>query len=268
MTKSLKHFQNTLLGMALILNLSALCPASSLLSPLLIHSPGPAICKMPPPQKIALYSTIPFTGNVRNGTGDVLVDNAPYSKVYHVTVTTPQNEPLYDLATLAEPAGAIALAVRKSGEIALIRQYRPVPANDPADHSAFDSPEPSRHGFFSMEVPRGFPEEGESFLNAAAREIREEVGVDVTKCVLLGWLNFNTALVMTDLPVVLCLVGEEIGSERERAEVIEDVIWVEFDQLAEMVCSGKIRCGLTLSAVAYLLAARGKVKIFLERGGD
>lgn len=68
------------------------------------------------------YSTVSEAhGNVKRGEGDVLVDNAPCSRMYHAAVLNGDGQFVYDLAAVAEPAGAITPAVDVNCRVALLR---------------------------------------------------------------------------------------------------------------------------------------------------
>lgn len=228
-----------------------------------------------PPQTLHLYSEThtshpTFNPNVNRSPSsscpDLLIDNAPYSRIYHMVVSDASRRPLYDLAAIAEPTGAIALPLNAAGHVALIRQWRAVPASKPGA-TAYDEPEKTQHGFYSTELPRGFPEEGETHADAAVREVREELGVGVERVWQLGWCNFNTAIALTDIPVYAVLVRQEerVDDVRDEAEVIDSIEWLPIEELGQRVMEGRIRCGLTLAAVSYAFAARGRIAEFVKR---
>lgn len=222
---------------------------------------------MHPPQTIRPLSTVlrahpSFTPNIRRS--PLLLDNAPFTRIHHLVVCTPKT-PLYDLPAIAEPQGAIALVLNSRAQIALLRHWRPVPPTIPGS-AQFDDPLSVPHGFYSTELPRGFPQPRESPAATARREVQEELGVSVTSVCQLGWCNFNTAYMLTDLPVFAVLADERVpaADQREESEIIDAVEWVDVDELRERVVAGGIRCALTLAALAYAFADWKRIEAFVK----
>lgn len=260
--------------------LSALRPTSP--SPLntdaasLVHpTPSPFLVQMsspsslpPPPLRAVFYSSVSPSHPPRTsrGTGDILVDNTPFNLEYHLAITSPVRV-VYDLPARCEPRGAIAVPVDSALRLALVRQWRPVPSSTGASGSFPADARP--RGFWSLELPRGFPEDGETGADAAQRETEEETGLAAMAVQPLAWLNFNTAVFMTDQPVFLVAVDEKVaaeGVEQDEGENIIGVRWYSVAELKEAVLSGGIRCGITLAALAHVFSteARGGLRDFVE----
>jgi predicted metalloenzyme YecM/8-oxo-dGTP pyrophosphatase MutT (NUDIX family) len=189
--------------------------------------------------------------------GDLLLENAPYNRAYHAVVCAQDGAPLYDLPARAEPQGALVLPMDRRGRVGLLEQWRVAPAAQP-----WQSPWPverlDRHGIWSLELPRGFPEPGEGAADAARREVAEELGARALRLWPLGWINQNTTFSLTDLPLFAALV-EPLASPAANAdphEVIRGVSWVAPEALPALIGAGKIRCGVTLAVLAWALAAR------------
>ena len=233
-----------------------------------------------PPQRFELYnpnqfksksSHAEFQPNVKSKSEQsqpyVLVENAPYTRIYHgLIVDNATNKPLYDLAAIAEPTGAIALPLSIDGRIALLTQWRPVPSSQPGSNS-FSLPEQTCHGFYSLELPRGYPQPNESHQDAAVRETREELSIWAGHPKLLAWTNFNTALVMTDIPIYLVIVNPKVkvSDQRDDTEVIQNILWFTMEEVKALVRDQKIRCGLTLTALGLLFAAESDIKQYIQR---
>lgn len=226
------------------------------------------------PQILALKSThADFKPNIQrplNNHDDVLVENLPYGRVYHLVVADEQGKPQYDIAAMAEPMGAICLALRNtydSPQCALLRHWRAVPATDPRTHSHL-TPNLSKHGTYMLETPRGFPEKGESCVDAAMREVAEEVGLPSVKAIQIGTINANSAFMMSDIPLCVVLVESSVEDKQTQHqtdphEFINSVRWIPLTDIAQTIASGQIRCGLTLAALAHLMAATGRIEQFL-----
>lgn len=198
-----------------------------------------------------------FKFSVKTGKGDVLVENDPFCRIHHVAICRPDGSPIYDMPARAEPRGAISLAIDRNCKVALIEQWRPVPASAPF-HRTYPDPELGSHGFLSLEIPRGFPEQHETAGQAARREAEEELSCSVLSVRPLGWTNFNTSFMLSDIPIFAVLVEptRRVESHEEEGEFIHEVSWWTLDALQEKVSCGEIRCGVTLASLAYLFAER------------
>lgn len=222
----------------------------------------------PPPLRAVLYSSSTPSDPPRTsrGTGDILVDNTPFNLEYHLAITS-TTRVVYDLPARCEPRGAIAVPVDTALRLALVRQWRPVPSSTGASGSFPAGTRP--RGFWSLELPRGFAEDGETGADAARRETAEETGFAAMAVQSLAWLNCNTAVFMTDQPVFLVAVDENVaaeGVEQDEGENIIGVRWYSVAELKEVVLSGGIRCGITLAALAHVFSteARGGLTDFVE----
>eukprot|EP00171_Calliarthron_tuberculosum_P016767 IDg16767t1 len=210
--------------------------------------------------------------NVQRGSGDLLVENAPYSRVFHAAVVNTDGRYLYDLPAIAEPAGAVALALSPDGRVGLLKQWRPLPSRvPPADAFNFAiAPGLPERGIWSIEVPRGFPKRGEAPAEAAKREAQEELGVRVSQVVHLGFCNFNTSVLLTDIPIfaVLAHPDQPVADERDEAELIEYVSWMSVEDTLAIVARGEIRCGLSLAALLHLVASKLKFSEMLSSAAE
>lgn len=204
-------------------------------------------------------------GNVRRGNKDILVENAPYSRVFHGAIIDADSRFLYDVPVTAEPAGAIALPVDQNLRVGLLKQWRPIPARDPSQNDALDvvsGVSCVQRGFWSIEVPRGFPNGREAPIDAARRESEEELGVHVTKAVSLGYCNFNTSVLLSDIPLFAVLAHPTTTSSagRDKAERISHVHWYNIQEVFELINHGEIRCGLTKASLIHFVASRNKIE--------
>ncbi|MDA1298322.1 MAG: NUDIX hydrolase [Chloroflexi bacterium] len=109
------------------------------------------------------------------------------------------------------------------------------------------------------EFPAGLVEEGEDPLVTATRELEEETGLVASSATMIG-SQFPVAGLMSDtFYTVLAEVPEPesdvSGLALQADEGIVAAKFVTLDELAEMVRENEIRDGVTLGAVARLLAA-------------
>ncbi len=108
------------------------------------------------------------------------------------------------------------------GSVVFIRQYRPV------------------LGFYTLEIPSGVVEKGETPEEAAARELEEEAGLRASALELLfegvvspGYSTEYSYIYLAENP-------ERVPPRREEYEVI-DVVEIPLSRALEMLKSGQIR---------------------------
>ena len=131
--------------------------------------------------------------------------------------------------------GVGVVVVSDKGKILLHKEHRYVISN------------------YSWEVQGGGIDEGESTKQAAVRELKEEAGIEVSEESLidLGAFyplhSFNTELVTLFMVVVN---NEEIReNDSEQGEHLEDRRFYTFEEVLQMIDSGKINDAMTANAV-------------------
>jgi len=132
-------------------------------------------------------------------------------------------------------AGASVLAVNERREVYLVKEYK--------------------YGVerYSIELVSGAIEGGESPLEAAQRELREEAGLSTREWIDLGVIDPFTTIVRSPNYLFLALHVEAGESKPDEGEVLECVL-VPFEEAVEMVMRSEITHGA--SCVAILKAAR------------
>jgi 8-oxo-dGTP pyrophosphatase MutT (NUDIX family) len=119
------------------------------------------------------------------------------------------------------------------GQVVLIRQWR------------------QGSGDWTLEIPGGIIDSGETPLEAGARELGEETGYQAGQMISLGWVNPNPALFTNRCHTFLARGCRLAGPARlEPSERIETLIRPVGD-LPGLVSSGQIRHSLVLSALTF-----------------
>ena len=158
----------------------------------------------------------------------------PFIEVVEDRVIRPDGQPgIY--GTVAMKPGVAVLPVDEDGMAYLTREFRYAIGRD------------------SIEVAGGGIDEGESPLEAARREAREELGVEASEWIDLGRIDPFTAVVRSPAHLFLARGLSFSPPERDGTEVME-TLKVPFDEAVRLVMDGTITHGP--SCVLILKAAR------------
>lgn len=107
----------------------------------------------------------------------------------------------------------------------------------------------------SWEIPEGGVPAGESPLEGAQRELREETGLTAATWVELGRLSLSNSV--TDERAVLFLAtGLTHGEPSPEPSESLEVRWMPFSQVLAMTLDGRIHDALTVVAVERVALAR------------
>lgn len=130
------------------------------------------------------------------------------------------------------------MVTRKGNQFVLLRLFR----------------HPTRS--WELEFPRGFAEPHLSAEENARKEVREELGVEITALQEVGVICPNTGLLATRAHVFLVELESlpQAGGENQAAEAIESFRFVDPSALMELVRAGEIRCAFTLGALMLVLS--------------
>jgi ADP-ribose pyrophosphatase len=154
-------------------------------------------------------------------------------RIVHLTEETVElpNGQRVELEIVRHPGASAVAAVDGDGAVTLLRQYR---------YAA---------GGYLWEVPAGKLDPGEAPLACAARELREEAGIEAVRLEPVGSIvtcpGFCDEVIHLFVATGLRSVPQELGAD----EVIDAVRSVPLADAMAMIARGEIRDGKTIAAV-------------------
>ncbi|WP_168442796.1 NUDIX hydrolase [Microbacterium sp. PF5] len=107
------------------------------------------------------------------------------------------------------------------------------------------------------ELPRGAGEAGETAVETALRELREETGLRGRDPQVLGSYVTDSSIFPQEVAVVECRIDQDAPATVPDGEV-SDRRWLPLAELAHAVQDGTIRDAHTLAAIA-VLSSRGEL---------
>ncbi len=110
-----------------------------------------------------------------------------------------------------------------------------------------------------IELPAGYIENGESPIEAAQRELSEETGI-VSKNIKLLY-TFNPSNGMSDQIVHVIIAEHAGGTETVQKGETAGVIWLNKEQINDLIASKGIVDGVTLAALAVRYISTGSSAI-------
>lgn len=166
----------------------------------------------------------------------VAYENA-WITIWHDEVTRPDGEPgIYGVVHFANLAVGV-LAVDQTGRVPLVGQYR----------YALD--------IYSWEIPEGGVPAGESALDGARRELREETGVEADHWIELCRSHLSNS-VSDEAAILYLATGLHHGVATPDGTESLAVRWVPFDEVLAMTLDGRITDAMTILAVHRAAIAR------------
>ncbi len=112
---------------------------------------------------------------------------------------------------------------------------------------------------FSLELPRGFGEDGLSPEKNAEKELFEECGISISECRALGRISADSGISSDEPCVVLVHTNSRSISFNDRIEPIKNAFWLTVDEIYQAISNGTLTDGLSIAAVA-LAVAKGEIK--------
>jgi ADP-ribose pyrophosphatase len=147
------------------------------------------------------------------------------------TATLP-NSVTIDLAIVRHPGASAIVALDRNGSIAMLSQYR---------HAI---------GGYLWEVPAGCRAEGESFLDCAKRELREEAGLAAARWDRLGSIVTVPSFCDERIELFLARDLSRASGELDADEVIR-IERLSMKQVLTMIRAGEIVDSKTIAALHH-----------------
>lgn len=148
-------------------------------------------------------------------------------------VVGPAGEGIYGVVEMRHPA-VFVVALDAEERVALVRLDR------------------YATGAGSLEVPAGGTD-GEDPLRAAQRELAEETGLVAAEWTPIGRMNALNGIADAPEHVFLArdLDAGETDLAAQRDEGIDEVVWMPFPEVLDLVAAGGIDDGETIAALAF-----------------
>ena len=157
--------------------------------------------------------------------------------VWHDEVTRPDGEPgIYGVVHFANLAAGVVV-LDTSDRILLVGQHRYV----------LDA--------YSWEIPEGGVPDGESALEGARRELREETGVEAAEWHELARLHLSNS-VADEAAVLFLATGVTRGAADPDGTEQLAVRWVPFAEALAMTLDGRITDAMSVVAIQRVALAR------------
>jgi 8-oxo-dGTP pyrophosphatase MutT (NUDIX family) len=161
----------------------------------------------------------------------------PWITIWHDEVIRPDGEPgIYGVVHFANLAVGV-LAIDDAGRVLLVGQHR----------YALDR--------YSWEIPEGGVPAGESELDGARRELREETGIEATDWIEISRSHLSNS-VSDEESVLFLATGLTHGEASPDGTESLEVRWVPFDEVLAMTMDGRISDAMTILAVQRAALAR------------
>lgn len=158
--------------------------------------------------------------------------------IWHDEVTRPDGEAgVYGVVHFANLAVGV-LAVDHADRVLLVGQHR----------YALDA--------YSWEIPEGGVPVGETALEGARRELREETGIEAATWRELARSHLSNS-VSDELAVLFLATDLTAGDATPDGTEALEVRWLAFDEVLEMTLDGRITDALTVLAVQRVALDRG-----------
>jgi 8-oxo-dGTP pyrophosphatase MutT (NUDIX family) len=157
--------------------------------------------------------------------------------VVNVSCVSPKDALEKTFVTLSAPRWVNVIPVTEKGEAVLVNQFR---------HGT---------GEFSLELPGGVNEPGQSALETAKRELMEETGYSSEDFTLLCSIRPNPALFSNFILTYLARNVTKTGPTHFDENEDIDQVLVPLEKLKTLILNGTITHSLVIAALGYYFLA-------------
>ncbi|MDR2368926.1 MAG: NUDIX hydrolase [Deltaproteobacteria bacterium] len=175
-----------------------------------------------------------------NVTGQTKVLTTPVFEVSNLSCVSPKDGLEKNFVVLKAPEWVNVIPVTEAGEVILVNQFR---------HGT---------GEFSVELPGGVNEPGQSPLETAQRELMEETGYSSDDFTHLCSLRPNPALFGNRCHTYVARKARPTGQTHFDENEDLDQLLVPLGELEAMVLDGRIDHALMVAAICLFLAKSRK----------
>jgi 8-oxo-dGTP pyrophosphatase MutT (NUDIX family) len=163
----------------------------------------------------------------------------PWLTIWHDDVTRPDGAPgIYGVVHFANQAAGV-LVLDADDRVLLVGQHR----------YTLDA--------YSWEIPEGGVPDGETALDGARRELREETGVEATEWQELARVHLSNS-VTDELAVLFLATGLTHGTAAPEGTEDLAIRWLPFEDVLAMTLDGSISDAMTVLAVERLALRRAR----------
>ncbi len=144
----------------------------------------------------------------------------------------------YAREIIVHKGSAVIVPVFEDGSVALVRQYR---------HAT---------GKYMLEIPAGGVEKGETFEQAASRELEEEIGVTAARIEKLTEFYVSPGFLTEKMYVFIATRLTPTAQNLDPDEIVE-IVRVPLGDAVNMTLDGRIEDAKTIASLLLLQAKKG-----------
>ena len=163
-------------------------------------------------------------------TGSQRVERCGIFDLDRVDFQSPDGDPARPFYVIDCPDWINVIPLTASGEVLLVRQFR------------FGIED------FTLEIPGGMCDPGETPAESARRELREETGFEAERLIEIGWVHPNPPVQNNRCYTFLARDVVQVGpADPDPSETLE-LVRVPLESISRLISERKITHGLVLAA--------------------